>query len=92
MVIGKDKMLVNSAPTDNAMITIFVEVSKIVAVSVVPPAPPVTYLLLLLVSCPRWCGLLPAPSLGRGLHAGCAGSGLDAASVDWTARLGPLSY
>ena len=54
MVIGKDKMLVNSAPTDNAMITIFVEVSKIVAVSVVPPAPPVTYLLLLLVSCPRW--------------------------------------
>ena len=77
-------MLVNSAPTDNAMITIFVEVSKIVAVSVVPPAPPVTYLLLLLVSCPRWCGLLllPAPSLHgqRGLGVGCCFCGLDSAS------------
>ena len=92
MVIGKDKMLVNSAPTDNAMITIFVEVSKIVAVSVVPPAPPVTYLLLLLVSCPRWCLLLlPAPSLGRGLHGqrwlgvGCCFCGLDSAS--WATEL-----
>ena len=85
-------MLVNSAPTDNAMITIFVEVSKIVAVSVVPPAPPVTYLLLLLVSCPRWCLLLlPAPSLGRGLHGqrwlgvGCCFCGLDSAS--WATEL-----
>ena len=84
-------MLVNSAPTDNAMITIFVEVSKIVAVSVVPPAPPVTYLLLLLVSCPRWGGLLPAPSLGRGLHGqrglgvGCCFCGLDSAS--WATEL-----
>ena len=86
-------MLVNSAPTDNAMITIFVEVSKIVSVSVVPAAPPVTYLLLLLGSCPRWCrrascGLLPAPALGPGLHGLrwlLAAAALDTAS--WATEL-----
>ena len=86
-------MLVNSAPTDNAMITIFVEVSKIVSVSVVPAAPPVTYLLLLLGSWARWCrrgscGLLPAPALGPGLHGLrwlLAAAALDTAS--WATEL-----